>query len=334
MVRPSPRPSAALVPAAILAMIWPFSLFAETENAAVTVTTRPLSELIVRPELSATATVRSLNQSRISAQINARIEAIDVKVGDVVPNGNVLVELDCRDNELELARTKALRTLAQRQLSRARSLRTDANVSEELLNQREAEFAQAEADYGQATLNVERCRIRSPFKGVVLDRLASEGELADPGTSLIELLDMARLEVSAQVPTDLIETLTEAARVWFVQDGHRYPVTQRSLTPAVNPLARNREVRYVFNGEAPLPGAAGRLLWQDARLHLPADLVTRRSGRLGLFVAEGGKARFIPLPGALEGHPAPVDLPPETAVIIDGRFALSDGADVRLQDFQ
>lgn len=53
----------------------------------IPVSLRPLSEVIVYPEQSAPATVRSLNESRLSAEINARIEAIEVKVGEAVRRG-------------------------------------------------------------------------------------------------------------------------------------------------------------------------------------------------------------------------------------------------------
>ena len=73
------------------------------------------------------------------------------------------------------------------------------------------------------------------------------------------------------------------------------------------------------------PGAAGRIAWRDAQPHVPAALVVRRGGRLGLFVAEQGTARFVPLAEAQEGRPAAVALPPATPVVVSGHLALQDG---------
>jgi hypothetical protein len=53
--------------------------------------------------------------------------------------------------------------------------------------------------------------------------------------------------------------------------------------------------------------------------------VLRRDGKLGVFVANGNKATFVPLPLAQEGRPAPADLAPDAAVITTGRYQLQDG---------
>jgi hypothetical protein len=64
---------------------------------------------------------------------------------------------------------------------------------------------------------------------------------------------------------------------------------------------------------------------------LPSNLVSRRQGRLGVFLLDGGKARFEPLPDAQEGRPASVTLPASTQVITMGRERLQDGAAVTVQ---
>lgn len=313
---------------ASLMLLCPMPRPAQAEPIRVTV--RAVSEIVIYPEQSAPATVRSLNDSRVSAEINARIEAIPPRVGDLVQPGDLLVQLDCRDNRFDLARAAARLDLAKQQLARARTLRTDANVSEELLNQRETEFTEAEVAHEQARLDVERCSVRAPFEGVVLERLASEGELAAVGTALMRLLETSRLEVSAQVSLSSMDSLSRASRIWFAHGSERYPVRLRTMTPAVNTKARSREVRYEFGDRSPLPGTAGRLHWQTEQAHLPADLILRRGGELGVLIAEGGQARFVALPDALEGHPVPIALDPETPVIIDGRFGLGDGDTIEL----
>lgn len=322
-----PRTERPLATLAILPLL--LSSLAGAEPARVTV--KPASEIIVYPEQSAPATVRSLNDSRISAEINARIETIPPRVGDLVQPGEVLVLLDCRDNRFDLVRAAARLELAKEQLARARNLRADANVSEELLDQREAEFTEAQVTHQQAQLNVGRCSVRAPFEGVVLERLASEGELAAIGTGLLRLLETSRLEVSAQVSLDSMESLMQANEIWFAYGRERYPVRLRTMTPAVNTAARSREVRYEFGDARPLPGTAGRLHWRTEQAHLPAHLTVRRGGQLGVLIAEDTLARFLPVPGAREGHPVPISLEPQTLIIIEGRYGLSDGDAIELK---
>ena len=77
-------------------------------------------------------------------------------------------------------------------------------------------------------------------------------------------------------------------------------------------------------------GSAGQLRWNDDRPHLPASVVVQRERRLGVFVVEGGKARFVPLPRAEEGRAAPAALPPDAAVVVSGQAALQPGQAVRV----
>lgn len=202
----------------------------------------------------------------------------------------------------------------------------------EYVDQRRAELAAATALQERAALDVERCSLTAPFAGVVLARLASEGEYADIGTPLLRLLATKSLEVVAQVPLDGSASLTAAADLHLEVDGRIFPLRLRTLTPAINPEARNREARLLFTGSPALPGSAGRLIWTSAHPHLPADLVVRRDPGLGVFVAEGDQARFILLPEAREGHPAALELPPATLIIDAGRQALRDGDPIRVEN--
>ncbi|MDH3637484.1 MAG: biotin/lipoyl-binding protein, partial [Gammaproteobacteria bacterium] len=113
----------------------------------------PLSELEVPIQYSAPATVVSLNETQISAELAARIVDIMVLEGDIVPQGATLVRLDCRDYDLGLQRAQgdltallAREKLARQQLKRAESLARTKNISQELLDQRRTEIEAASAE--------------------------------------------------------------------------------------------------------------------------------------------------------------------------------------------
>ncbi len=303
------------------------------------VVTQPLQELVIYPRRSAPATAVSLNDSEISAELTARIVSMPVRVGETVNRGQLLVSLNCEDYVLKLKQSVAVvdsalarLTLAKKQLRRVQSLIDKNNISREDLNlrQTELESARAELVSNQAerdrnALNVSRCTIRSPFDGIILERIASVGERADAGTPLIRLLDTSHLEVSAQVPVQHINTLISSSDTWFQSRDQHHSLALRIITPYVNTRSRNREVRLTFIDKAALPGTAGRLVWQDAEPHLPASLLLRRNGALGTFVANDRRAHFVPLAAALEGQPAKVSLPMESRIIVEGRYGLHEG---------
>ncbi|GAB4352861.1 MAG: efflux RND transporter periplasmic adaptor subunit [Gammaproteobacteria bacterium] len=311
----------------------------------VPVSVKPLSELALYPRLEAPASVVSLNQSRLSAEIRAAVLEIPVKVGDPVARGDLLVRLDCRDYELNLRQARAAleaaqaqRRLAEYRLQRARALAKSSNVSEELLVQREVELTALKADIraneaqlSMAELNVERCEVRAPFSGVVVERPGQVGELAAPGNPLIRLQDTLAIEVSAQISAAQLESLKAADSIRFQENGIGHPLKIRAVVPVRDPRARTQEVRLLFTRTVAPPGAAGRVVWRHNRPFVAPDLVVQRGGALGLFLAEEGQARFHPLPGAQEGRPAPVDLPLTAQVVVEGRINLTDGSPLRIE---
>ncbi len=318
------------------------SLPATAEERTIPVTTAPLHSVAFHRQYSAPATTLSLNQSRISAQTSGVIQSIPVRVGDTVAQGALLTQLDCRDYDLRLTQAEAglssieaRLNLASRQIERTHSLLKSNSASEERLNQQQAELQVARAErraqqaaIREAQLNQQRCRITAPFEGVVEARLASEGEWVTPGQPLIRLTDQKRLEISAQVSVDLIETLRESRSIRLRTNRGEFPLEIRRISPLVDPKGRNREVRLLFTEQHALPGSSGRLQWQSPRPYLPADLPVRRGESLGLFLLASDRVRFHPLPDAEEGQPARVELAPDTRLVIEGRQSLQEGDQV------
>jgi RND family efflux transporter MFP subunit len=304
-------------------------VYAGEENAPVPITVKPLSSLQIDPVYSAPATVISLNHSQLSAQISARIESIDVLVGERIQPGDTLVQLDCSDSELAKQNALARQKLARKELKRAKSLRRSNSIPEQDFNKVETELTQAFIAIEQARLKVQRCNITAPFAGIVTRRQASEGELAIPGTALLRLLDNQRLEVSAQAPVEQTGTIATAKTLTFKTGAKQYSLKLRAISPHINSHARNQEVRLVFTEQKALPGAAGRLLWQTGVPHIPVDILVQRNQQTGVFIFQKDSAHFVALADAKMGHPAPAEfLPNDTPIIIDGRFGLTEGDSV------
>lgn len=303
-----------------------------------------LADLAVYPRQSAPATVISLNSARLSAQIKARIDEIAVRVGEVTEAGQVLARLDCADYRLaarqaeaRLASLEARLGLAERRLARARKLEERQTVSEELLDEREADLAVLRGERGgalaqleKAKLDVSRCAIRSPYRAVIIARVGSVGEFADVGADLLEVLDLERLEVSAQVPARDIEQVKTIPNLLFEDSAGRHAVKLRVVMPTVNTQTRNREARLLFVDAPALPGAAGKLVWRDNRPHVPAKLLARRETGFGVFLYDNGKARFHLIPGAQQGRSTPVALSPDARLVTEGHYGLQDGQAVAI----
>ncbi len=306
----------------------------------------PFLQLQIDIVRSAPAEVVSRNESRLSAEITARVARIHAQVGEVVARDALLIELDCRDYRLRLRQAEAETTtararqsLADQQLRRAQALAQEQHVSAELLDQRQSELtagksttAARRVEVEAARLNVERCTIKSPFRAVVKAREAGLGELARPGTPLITLQDLEQPEVTADIVPAESGELAAARELELEYLGNKYPLRLLRVAPAVDTTTRTQEARLGFSaGGAPV-GASGRLRWTAPRPGVPASLVVRRGERLGVFLVSDGRAAFRHLPDALEGRPAAVELAPDSLLITEGRHAVNDGDPLELAE--
>lgn len=318
---------------------------AQQPPQAAAVTARPFEEIALHLLREAPAQALSLNESRLSAEVSAKVKEVAFDVGQVGPQGAVLIRLEARDYELALARaeaaldsSRARARLAAQQLARARELAKQNFYSAEALSQKETELAvhQAqvrldEAQLAQARRNLDKCTLRAPFPAIVRSRQAQVGELATPGTPLMTLADASRIEVAAQLPPREAESLQGAKDVRFAGSGGEFAVRLLRVSPAISREARTVEARLAFAGKPSAPGADGRILWRDPQPHLPAELVSKRGAAYGVFVLDEGRARFLPLPGAQEGRPVAAPQLAGRRIVIDGRHGLADGQAVQTQ---
>jgi RND family efflux transporter MFP subunit len=307
-----------------------------------TVKSRPLSELAIHPQREASAQAVSLNLAKLSAELAARIDSIPVEPGQRIAQGAVVAQLDCTDTRIaaqrtqaELESSQARLKLAQLQLQRSTELAAKNFISGDALDAKQTEVAVVAAEVrldtaarAAARRDVGKCTLRSPYPAIVEARLAQVGELASPGTPIVQLWDTSRLQLAVQLQADDADRLAQSTPI-FDSQGREYAVKLLRVSPALNPVSRTREARFGFAKAAPAPGSSGVLRWRDPRPFVPADYLVKRADRLGVFVVRGTTAHFVPLPGAQEGRPASAaSLPADTALVTDGRLVLQDGMTV------
>lgn len=319
--------------ALLLCLIFPLAGLAV---AAPAYTVKPLSQLAVYPKFNAALQVVAENESRIAAEVTARIDAMPAGLGQSVKKGDILVRLDARQYRLTLdqalSQVELLKNryrLAELQFEQAKKLQESNFVSAQALEQRRTELAVTGSELKiarhaveQARLSLNNTLLRAPFAGTVKERLMSEGELATPGQPILTLVEGARNELRARIPNSDIDQLKAAQDLQFTQANQRYPVKIVRIAPVVDARAQTRDV--ILKAEAKLlPGSAGELTWSGTKPHLPAAYLQQRDRKLGAWIEQEGKPVFKLLPHAQVGRPALVDWPRDTRVIDEGRFTLT-----------
>ncbi len=314
-------------------------------EAQIAVQAQRLDQLLVDRLQRAPAEVLPLNDSVMAAEVNAVVRAVLTDVGAEVEAGAVLVELDETDFRLQLdaaeaslAAAQSRLTEAQAKLDRAQRLGEAQYVSAEELLAREtavsvsrADIRSAEAQVAIAERNLEKCRLVAPFAGTVQERMAQVGAYVTVGSPLLRLVQTDQIELSADIPVATAGGLERSGEAWFESAGERWAVRLARLSPVVDVNRRARQARFRFDGPMPSAGRSGEVVWRVESGQLPAGLLTRRDGSLGVFLVRGDTAVFVPVPGAQEGRPALVDLPRDSLIVVEGRQRLQDGDSVSLR---
>jgi RND family efflux transporter MFP subunit len=326
----------------ISALCWPALSRAQSD---IVVRTAVLSELLVDFERKAPAEVQALNDSSMSAEVSAVVLSVHADVGVAVEKGELLLELDPTDYQLNLkqaeanlASSQARLSQAKAKLKRAKSLDDNKYISADELLERETDVVVSEAQIQTnevsvsiARRNLGKCSLRAPFDGVVGSRMAQVGNFVRNGDPLIALTQIDQFELKSDIPDSQADEVRTTEMLRFESRGQSWPVELLRLSPVIDSQGRTRQARFAFTHEAPAIGRSGELVWQVGAGMLPSNLISRRDGALGVFLLESGKARFETLPGAQEGRPARANLPLSSLVITMGRERLQDGATVSVQ---
>lgn len=328
-------------------------LFADTSNAvqkgknssALRVTTKTLSELEFVTEYSAPATVVSLNDSSISAEIQGRALKINAEIGDQIKKGALLVELDCRNyinskNQAEAALklSKTQRDFARKQFTRNQRLLQRGVVPRESFDKSESDLSTSLADLAlkqtsidSADLAISKCKIYAPFSGQITAKSVQQGQLVTPGTPLVQLLQIDKLEIEAELSPHELSTARNSPKLFFSANTDSHIVNIRSVIQQLNATSNTLRIRLsVQPHNGIMAGLNGRLKWQDGSRKIPPEYLVNRDNTLGVMLAEDGKAKFHSLPFAREGQPAKINLLGGTQIIIVNRYSAKDGQAVSI----
>lgn len=149
--------------------------------------------------VSASAILVPIQQAELSFASIGRVKAVNIKVGDQVKTGQVLVELDTALLEARVREAEANLAVAQVQVDYLKRVGTDEVHLESA--QAEVDRAQALLDSANTTLSSQSTLV-APFDGTIVSVDISPAETVVPGRVVITLGDLSSFQVET---TDLSE---------------------------------------------------------------------------------------------------------------------------------
>jgi len=172
-------------------------------------------------KVSATGALRAQAQVNLQAQVMGVVDRLQAREGNVVNQGDVLLELDRKSYEANLVLARSRFEQAQMSHVRVESLNAAKLVSSEQFEASRAAYQMAKAQYDQAQDQYDKTILRAPISGTVAKVNIKVGEavligtMNYAGTVLAVLADMSRMQATVDVDeTDVVNVaLGQQAKV-------------------------------------------------------------------------------------------------------------------------
>jgi membrane fusion protein (multidrug efflux system) len=187
------------------------------------------------------------------------VRAVHVQVGDRVPRGGLVAELEVPELAADAEQKATAAAQAEREATRQQQLLRDGITSARQAEEAAANARQASAAAAAAHDLLARTRVRSPLAGRVQEVMVQRGERVDAGRPLVQIVAPDTLDLAVPVPAPDLARLRVGMPADVLQDGDTAAVRGRlaAIAPGVDSLTNAGEaVVRVPNTEGRLhPGA-------------------------------------------------------------------------------
>jgi len=157
--------------------------------------------------------VEAEKYAMISPEMGGLVKKIYVDEGDYVEKGKLLVSLNTDAISNTIKQLKASYDLALETYEKQKTLWENKIGSEIQYKQAKTAKESLEAQIKATEAQKNSAEIRAPFDGYVNDIFKKIGELASPGMPVVEIVNLRRLYITADVSEDHIGKIKEGQKV-------------------------------------------------------------------------------------------------------------------------
>ncbi len=287
-----------------------------------------------------TGQVAPIFQATLSSRIQGTIDRVLVREGTKVSKGQLLIQVDSRDLQADLARAHAEVDNAKAYLDRMNQLYATDAVSKQEMENAIRGYRVAEANRKAVEAQLSYTAVKAPFDGVITEKKVEAGELASPGQPLLKMEDPQRLRLEATVAEGDLRSVSRGDTIPVVIDalgGHALVGTVSQILPAGDPHT------HTFTVKVDLPKTGGLKTGMFGRFPLekgttqtilvPSTAVVERGELSSLYVVGAdqiARLRWVKLGRHFEKHVEILSgIDEGERVLIDGGRGI-DGAIVQI----
>lgn len=183
--------------------------------------------------VKATGSFEVLRDEKVKSTVPGKVLRVYVLEGDVVHKGQLLVKVLSQESYAAITGARALLAQAVTPIERAQ--------------------AKEALDLAESTASI--ASITAPFSGAVIQRYATEGELVNQGTNLVEVVDLNSEYFVANVPINYVASISAGQLAVVSIPGMNIPPvygTVRAINPATDPNTQSIQVRIDLHSIPPL----------------------------------------------------------------------------------
>src|SRR5579862_4271499 len=206
--------------------------------------------------LSVIGTAEAIQGVTVGADLPGTIDKIHFESGQWVHQGDVLVELDTRQERAQLANLEAQRDLAGINYGRAQELVKAGVISKSDYDNATAQQKATEAQVGDIRAAIARKTIHAPFSGLLGIRQVSLGQYLAAGQAIVSLQSLDPIYVNFGIPQQDTPKVLPGRIVRVTNTdlpGLAFAGKVTALDSVINEQTRNIQV------QATLPNKASKL---------------------------------------------------------------------------
>ena len=295
----------------------------EAERAAVPVVAQPIRMLPEVLEIEAIGSARASTSAEIYPETAGRVTQVLFAAGDFVREGEPLLRLDARQEQLAVDAARVQVREADQLLGRYRRIQDTGAISESQIEAGETALASARVALEQAQAALADRVVRAPFSGHVGLTQIDRGDRVNDSTPITQIDQRGTLYVDFSAPESVFNALQpgQVVQVTPFSDQAR-TIDARVVTTdsSISQDSRDFIVRTsIANTDDRLrPGMSFRVVFTrsgETRAVVPEQAIVWGGEGSHLFVVRDGQARRIPVT---------ITARRDGMVFVDGRVSARD----------
>ncbi|MEM7569211.1 MAG: efflux RND transporter periplasmic adaptor subunit [Pseudomonadota bacterium] len=253
--------------------------------------------------IEAVGTARARQSATLYPAVGGEVTAVLFAAGDFAKAGTALIELDARQEKLDVSLAKVSVDEARQLLERYRRIEDTGAISDSQIDEAKTALDGARIRLEQAEVALADRTVRAPFDGFVGLPAIDAGARITPTTVITQIDDRRTLFVDFPAPEDVFSALSPGKSVTavpFAQPDVSLAAVLGSVDSQINRESRTFTARAVLDNanDTLRPGMSFRMSFTVKGREWPAvpeAAIVWGSDGAHVWAVEDGKAKRLPL---------------------------------------